>query len=170
MLKDLFEISYGNKFDNNKMEHDNPSVNFVSRTEKNNGVSAIVDKIQDIEPFDAGNMTIALGGSIGKCFVQVEPFYTGQNMAVLYTKELSTETKIFLSNIIMTEAHIRFCAFGRELNRHIKTDFSIRLPIQRNVDGSPKKDISCKYNSNGYIPDWDFMETYIKSLLYGDRI
>ena len=152
------------------MDYDNPSVNFVSRTEKNNGVSDIVDRIKGVEPFDAGNMTIALGGSIGKCFIQTEPFYTGQNMAVLYTKDLSTETKLFLSNIIMKESEIRFCAFGRELNRHIKTDFSVRLPIKRSLDGTPIIDETCKYHSKGFIPNWSFMEDYIKLLPFGDRI
>ena len=44
-------------------------------------------------------------------------------------------------------------AFVDELNRHIKTDFSFLLPVK--IDDKP---------------DWDYMEKYIKSLPYGDRI
>ena len=35
--------------DKNKMTRKNPSVNFVSRTALNNGISDYVDKIKDIE-------------------------------------------------------------------------------------------------------------------------
>lgn len=31
-------------------------------------------------------------------------------------------------------------------------------------------DKSKKYSDNGYVPDWKFMENYIKSLPYGDII
>lgn len=40
----------------------------------------------------------------------------------------------------------------------------ISLPIQNNVDGVPIIDTTCKYSDEGYIPDWQFMEDYIKSL------
>ena len=36
--------------------------------------------------------------------------------------------------------------------------------------GSPLLDETHKYSDEGYIPDWDYMEKYIKSLPYGDRI
>lgn len=46
----------------------------------------------------------------------------------------------------------------------------IRLPIVYGADGTPyiKKELG--YSLDGYVPDWDFMENYIKSLPYGDRI
>ena len=163
ILAKIVDISYGNKFDNNKMTCENPSVNFVSRTAENNGVSDFVDYIQGVTPYPAGCMTIALGGSIGTCCIQTAPFYTGQNVAVLHTTHLSNETKLFLSLIIMKETSIRYCAFGRELNKHINTDFTVRLPVVHD-NNTPIIDCTYKYSANGYIPDWQFMEKYIKSL------
>ena len=44
------------------------------------------------------------------------------------------------------------------------------LPIQRDDNGSPVIDSGKKYSDKGYIPDWQFMEDYIKLLPYSDRL
>lgn len=59
VLADIAKLDNGNKMDKNKMTRKNPSVNFVSRTALNNGISDYVDKIKDIEPFPAGCITLA---------------------------------------------------------------------------------------------------------------
>jgi len=148
LLSDLFEISYGNKFDYNKMiESNNMDIAFVSRTASNNGVSGWVEPVDDKKPFPPLCITIALGGSLGSAFVQPKKFYTGQNVAVLMDKKLepkfSKEEKLFISMLIKKECDLRFVAFGRELNKHIKTDFTIRLP-QKNekVDRDELKKLS----------------------------
>lgn len=68
LLKDLFIIKYGVNLDLNKCEEvydeNEYGVNFVSRTSINNGVSARVKRIKDIEPQEAGLITIAGGGSV----------------------------------------------------------------------------------------------------------
>ena len=38
LLKDLYNIKLGNKFDKDKMSTENPTVNFVSRISYNNGI------------------------------------------------------------------------------------------------------------------------------------
>jgi len=148
LLNDIVNIDYGNKFDYQKMTFENPCVNFVSRTALNNGVAGKVDEIVTCKPYPAGCLTIALGGSIGSTFYQNKPFYTGQNVAVISFKEkISREAKLFLCQIIKFEVKNKFRAFGRELNKHIKTDFSVDLP----------------YTALN-VPDWQFMEEYIKNL------
>lgn len=150
LLNDITDITYGNKFDLQNMTFNAPSVNFISRTALNNGVSAKVDRVYGIEPYPEGCLTIALGGSIGATFYQDTPFYTAQNIAVVQFKEdISYLSKLYLCQIIKFEVKNKFRAFGRELNRHIKTDFSVQLPINDN---------DC--------PDWQFMENFIKTLKY----
>ena len=46
----------------------------------------------------------------------------------------------------------------------------LKLPIERDSDGNPVLDKTKKYNKEGYIPDWKFMEDYINSLPYSDKI
>lgn len=165
LLTKICDVDYGNKFDNDKMTYYNPSINFVSRTGDNNGVKDVVDRIEGVKPYKAGCISVALGGSIGACYLQTSPFYTGQNVAVLtFDDNISENTKLFFTQVFMFEVQKKFVAFGRELNKHIKTDFSVFLPIQYNPDGSPLIDNTFKYSDKGYVPDWQFMEDYIKSL------
>ena len=154
-LKDIFEINYGNKLDLcNLFEISSKCPNavaFVSRTAQNNGVSAYVERL-NIKPFPKGSLTVALGGSLGETFLQISEFYTGQNVAVLLSKKgisdnLSNNQKLFIAMLIKYETSLRFIAFGRELNKHIKTDFSIRLPV-----------------ASKNIPDWNWIENYMKKL------
>lgn len=165
-LKDLFEIKMGNKFDKNKMSMDNPTVNFVTRIGYNNGVDEKVDLVDGVEPYQAGLMTVSLGGSLGESFVQYEPFYTAQNVAVLSPrkKDMSRACMMFVSALIKYESKVKYYAFGRELNSHINRDFSLMLPVKRNVKGMAIIDKKREYSSLGLIPDWDYMDSYIHSL------
>lgn len=149
-LYDLFHIDSGTKMDRIAMKYDNPTINFVGRSGINNGVTALVDKVAGYEPYKAGNLTLALGGAyLGSCFVQKSDFYTSQNVIVLIPKEnMSFETKEFICSVIFKEGNMHYKAFIDELNRHIKTDFSIKLPITD--DGKP---------------DYKYMENYMISLI-----
>ena len=147
-LNKVFEISFGNKFDRNKMS-ENPSsdIAFVTRTADNNGIACFVDAVPNVAPFPAGLLTIALGGSIGSTFVQSRPFYTCQNVAVLIPRfeQMNIYHKIFASIIIQKETDQHFVAFGREINKYIKRSFFIDLPF------------------SGKSIDWDYMELFIKN-------
>ena len=143
----LFSIDAGNKFDKSKMTVVNPEINFVSRSNNNNGISCVVDRIDGVEPYKAGSMTIALGGEyLGSCFIQENDFYTSQNVNVLIPRwDMPDYVKRYISFVIFKESRTYYKAFEDELNRHMTTDFSVLLPID-----------------DAGIPDWAYMEEYIK--------
>jgi hypothetical protein len=89
-LNDIFAVGYGNKFDLNKMTpapRKEGGINFVGRSSENHGVSATVQRVPGVSPFPAGMITVALGGTkLLSAFVQEQPFYTAQNVAVLEPK------------------------------------------------------------------------------------
>lgn len=146
----IFDIDMGTKMDKSKMREKNPTVNFVGRANANNGITTKVDEIEGIKPYKAGYMTLSLGGEyLGSCFIQPEPFYTSQNVVVLIPKfDMSDYIKRFLGTVIFKESRLHYKAFVNELNRHIKTDFEIYLPV----------------DSNGN-PDWNYMEDYMKRVM-----
>lgn len=145
---DLFDIDMGTKLDRAKMTKSNPKINFVGRGSVHNGVVDIVDEISGIEPYQAGYITISLGGSIGASFVQDKPFYTSQNVCVLKPKHnMSYYSKEFIVTMIKNEGQRRYKAFSDELNRHIRTDFTILLPATPSGD-----------------PDWHYMEMYMRGV------
>lgn len=127
-LDELFHVTYGNKFDLNKMAllpRAEGGVSFVGRSSENHGVSATVKPMEGVQPFKAGLITVALGGTkLLSSFVQEHPFYTAQNVAVLAPKvPLSFSQKLF-SCLAIRHNRFRYSAFGREANRTIK-----KLPI-----------------------------------------
>jgi len=113
-----------------QMTPNEDGIPFVTRTATNNGVGGIVEPIEGVNPYPAGSLSIALGGSIGSTFLQTKEFYTSQNVAVLQPKsQLDSGILLFLARLIEKECNQRFVAFGRELNKHIKRDFTINLPL-----------------------------------------
>jgi hypothetical protein len=124
-LNSLFHVGYGHKLDLNKMDlspKQEGGINFVGRSSRNHGVSATIAKLEGIEPYPAGSITVALGGTkLLASFVQIEPFYTAQNVAVLQPKvQLSGAEKLFLC-LCIRHNRFRYSAFGREANRTIRT-------------------------------------------------
>lgn len=130
-IKDLFDIRYGNKFDLYKLEEKNGYIDFVARGEKNNGVSARVVNYFGIKPFEAGLITVALGGSALSSFVQQNIFYTAQNVKVLLPKrEMSLVEKLYYCMIIKANRY-RYSAMGREANKTFK---NILIPAEMPAD------------------------------------
>ena len=170
-LHRIFHAEMGNGIDAIATTNDNPKYNYVSRDSNGNGVVGFVDEIEGETPFPAGAMSLALGGSyLGSCFIQKKPFYTAQNVAVLQEKiPLSDHVKLFIATVIRNECKIKYQAFGRELNAHYKKDFTIKLPVKHDEKGIVIDD-KHKFSDEGYIPDWEWIENYMKSLPYSDRI
>ena len=61
-------------------------------------------------------------------------------------------------------------SYGRAVYSNVAGNMIIKLPIKHNSDGSVFIDETHKYSDEGYVPDWEFMENYIKTLPYGDRL
>lgn len=123
-LNDIFEVTYGNKMDFNKLRRQplgRGGVNFVGRSSQNHGVSGAVAPLDAIRPYDAGLITVALGGSkLLSAFVQTGPFYTAQNVAVLRPREPMTfEQKLYMC-LVIRHNRFRYSAFGREANRTLR--------------------------------------------------
>lgn len=153
-LYDIFDISMGNKMDKGKMT--DGDVPFVGRTANNNGINANVGRVVNheryctVEPYPGGCLTLALGGSIGSCFYQSEPFYTSQNVAVLIPKNEQSELSLLFVSSVITYCVLdgKYGAFVEELNKHVRTDFIIKLPATPSGE-----------------PDWAYMEQYMRDVM-----
>ncbi|WP_201273696.1 hypothetical protein [Sinorhizobium meliloti] len=115
----LFEVFYGVNLELNKLTIDPNGLNFVSRTANNNGVSAKVQRIEGLEPIEAGVLTVAGGGSVLETFLQPEPFYSGRDLYCLRPKvDLTVEQKLYYCMCIRANKY-RF-NYGRQANRTLK--------------------------------------------------
>lgn len=155
-IEDIFYIKYGINLELNSCEEttsdDIDAVNFVSRSRENNGVTAYIKRIPNIPPQKSGLITVACGGSsVLSTFVQNEPFYSGRDLYLLIPKiEMSIYTKLYLCTVIMANKYKY--SYGRQAN---KTLGQIKLMLPTTSDG---------------CIDYNYMENYIKSLPYSDRI
>jgi hypothetical protein len=136
-LSDVFEVTYGNKFDLNKMDISGKNtVAFVGRTAKNNGVTALVANVPRVDPYEGGLITVSLGGAILESFLQPFPFYTAQNVAILRPKKAMSDAEKIYYCLAIKANRFRYGAFGREANRTLK-----KLLVPVNV---PKKFLELK--------------------------
>ena len=130
---------------------DNNAVNFVARTESNNGVSARVKPVEGKEPQPAGLITCAGGGSVLSTFLQEEPFYSGRDLYLLIPLQpMSKLAKLFCITVIKANRY-RY-SYGRQAN--VTLPF-LELMLPATQEGKP---------------DFQFMEKYMKALPDGDRI
>ena len=139
-VKDIFDLLQGNSFELINMDIDKgATVNFVARSSENNGVTARVSPIDDVEPFPEGGITVALSGSVLSSFVQDKPFYTGFHVMVLLPKtNMRLEEKLFYCHCIKMNAY-RY-GYGRQANKTLKDITLPPLPAwlkEYTIDYSP---------------------------------
>jgi len=142
-VKDIFALHQGNSLELMHLETSETSnINFVSRSAQNNGIVARVDLVDNIKPFPAGYVTVALGGSVLSSFVQLKPFYTAFHiMALEPKKEMTLQEKLFYCMCIKANAY-RY-GYGRQANKSLR---DIELPdrIPKWVYNTSVKPISTK--------------------------
>lgn len=167
-IEDIFYVKYGVNLELNNCEEISDKqvggINFVSRTESNNGVSAKIQPLSDVMPQNEGLISVAGGGSVLSTFLQTEPFYSGRDLYTLEAKEhISFEAKMFVITII--KANKYKYSYGRQANKTLPS-IELMLPVLKNRDGSFFIDSKHKFSESGYVPDWRFMERFVKSLHY----
>lgn len=163
-LLKLFDIKYGNSFELINLEqcnkNDPDAINFVSRTEKNNGISAFVKKVDDIEPNTVNTITVAVSGSVLATFLQSQPYYTGFHILILSAKnEISSIELLFYAMCIRANKYKY--NYGRQANKTLK---DILVPEQmpkeyksidlKKINSLKRESIFDKNNFDLNMDDW----------------
>lgn len=132
-ITDLFDIKTGTNLDLNKLKIDEKGIPFVSRTKENNGISARVKKNPNIKTLPSGSITIPTVGSILECFIQLEEYYSSQNIFYAVSKqEISLNSKFYIITLI--RANQFKYNYGRPADKTLK-NITIPLPVKDdNVD------------------------------------
>lgn len=147
---------------------DGNDINYIGAKKNDNGVMRKVAREESLVSKGNGIMFICDGeGSVGYTNYMDEDFIGSTTTSIGYDEALNPYVALFLVSILDKEK-FKY-SYGRKYRAHIN-EVMIRLPIQKNMEGLPIIDNSKKYSKEGYLPDWTFMENYIKALPYGDRI
>jgi hypothetical protein len=118
-VSELFDVRYGVNLELNALEQAAEGINFVSRTAKNNGVSARVSSVKGVDPIPAGTISVAGGGSVMESFLQTEPYYSGRDLYYLTAKVPMTEQQKLYYCTCLRANKYRY-NYGRQANRTLK--------------------------------------------------
>lgn len=165
LLGGLFEIKKGKRL--TSADQEEGENNYVGAIDSNNGIANHIGQ----QPIHSGNtISLSYNGSVGEAFYQAEPYWATDDVNALYSKYEGFNKLIglFIATVIRQEKY-KF-SYGRKWTLDNMKTSEIKLPIQRDDEGEPIIDAEKKYSEKGYIPDWKFMEDYINSLPYSDRI
>lgn len=163
-VSDYFDVQYGVNLELNKLEIDQNGIPFVSRTSKNNGVSAYVKKLPGVPPIPGGVITVAAGGSVMESFLQPREFYSGRDVYYLTPKiPMSNVEKLFYC-VCLRKNKFRF-SYGRQANRTLG---DLLIP---SIEEIPAWVRNFDFNSfaQDLLPNLD-MEYEPKTMLEGDDI
>ena len=161
----LFDIKKGKRLTSADQEKGNN--NYVGAIDSNNGIA---NHIGQAPIHEANTISLSYNGSVGEAFYQSEPYWATDDVNALYSRYsgFNKQIGLFMATVIRQEKY-RF-SYGRKWTLENMNSTDIKLPIQRDSNGNPIIDDKRTYSNNGYIPDWQFMEDYINSLPYSDRI
>lgn len=125
-VSEVFEITYGNSLELRNLDHDPNGINYVSRSARNNGVTAKVASVTGINPSAAGSITVAGSGSVMEAFLQPEPFYSGFHLFCLNALAPLTDVQKLYYCACLRANKYRY-SYGRQANRTLK-DILIPAP------------------------------------------
>ncbi len=149
-ISDIFDVKYGNSLELINLlqckSTDYNSIPFVSRTEKNNGISSFVEQELDVEPNQGHTLSVAVGGSVLSTFYQPLEYYSGRDMYILSSKkQLSVIEMLYYAKVISLNKY-RY-NYGRQANRTLKD-----ILIPKDISNKIKNKLSFFYkNTLNYI-------------------
>lgn len=150
VLNDLFEIKKGKRLTSeDQTEGMTP---YIGAIDSKNGVA---NKIGQEAIHDGNTISLSYNGSVGEAFYQPVPFWATDDVNVLYFRPengvaFNKYIALFICTVLRQEKY-RY-SYGRKWVLENMKSTLIKLPTKEDR------------------PDWTFMENYIKSLPYGDRI
>ena len=159
VINDVFELKKGKRL--TKKEQSSGNIPFIGSTDSNNGVTAYIGQ-QPIFPKNA--ITISYNGSVGQVFYQEEPFWASDDINVLYLRKHELNEKLFgyLGTALKKSGQYFTYSFKWNIERMKQT--VIPLPIQTDISGNPVIDPDKTYHQDGFVPDWKYMENYIRAI------
>jgi len=141
---EIFEIYTSS--DKNYLKSESGNIPYISSTQFSNGVSAFVKS--EITQ-NKNTITVARNGSVGSAFYHSYHYCASPDDVRIFKPkfEMNKYIALFLCTLIEKEKY-RF-TYGRKFGTKRMQETKIKLPVTPNS-----------------LPDWQFMENYIKSLSY----
>jgi hypothetical protein len=147
-LDSLFKFVKGKRLTKGDMNEG--TTRYIGAISENNGVRQTIDAPPLYPP---NCITVNYNGSVGEAFYQPQPFWASDDVNVLYAKGWKLNKPIALFIITLIKANRYRFNYGRKWTLDKMKASVIKLPKLPNG-----------------TPDWPYMEGYIRSLPYSDKI
>lgn len=153
-VENLFDSIYKvASYDDSELERvdvwSEKAIPYVTRTDLDNSVKSLVLST-GLTNIEAGN-AIVIGDTTSTISYQPGPFVAGEHIIAARADWMNKYTGLFITCLLRQERY-RY-SYGRAYKLDSIRNTELRLPV----------------TSEGK-PDWQWMENYIKSLPYGDRL
>lgn len=153
-VEELFDSIYKvASYDDSELERvdvwSEKAIPYVTRTDLDNSVKSLVLSA-GLANIEAGN-AIVIGDTTSTISYQPGPFVAGEHIIAARADWMNKYTGLFITCLLRQERY-RY-SYGRAYKLDSIRNTEIRLPV----------------TSDG-VPDWQWMESYIESLSYGDRL
>lgn len=161
---DLFDVKNSKNILKSEVDFSKKKHPYVTAQEGNNSVMGYVS--YDESFLDKGNCIFIGGKTLVISYQESDFFSNDSHNLLLYlkgTKETSEEECQYLISSLYKSLKPRYNWNGSISKKKIQTDV-ISLPIQTDTDHNPIIDPENTYHPEGYIPDWSFMEKYIRAV------
>ncbi|MBO7190775.1 MAG: restriction endonuclease subunit S [Elusimicrobiaceae bacterium] len=158
-LNKLFIIKKGKRLTSEDQE--DGVYNYIGAIDSNNGIANHIAQ----QPIHEGNtISLSYNGSVGEAFYQKDPYWATDDVNALYSRYdgFNEPIGLFIATVIRAEKY-KF-SYGRKWTLENMQKSIIKLPVRRSSDGKPFIDKMHMYSDEGYVPDWQFMEQYVRSL------
>jgi len=170
-IKELFNLEPTKGDDTHFLIAGN-DISYIAAKHDYNGLSMMCSKEGMIDYISKGNCIIFVNigaGSAGYTnYIKNDFIGMSGKTTCGYIDCMTPAIGLFISTILSQERPKY--SFGRSWTGDRLKNTVFRLPIKRDENGKPLIDPKKKYSKKGYIPDWEFMENYIKNLPHGDRL
>lgn len=155
----LFEIKKGKRL--TAADQEEGYNNYIGAIDSNNGVANHIGQ----SPIHKGNtISLSYNGSVGEAFYQKDSYWATDDVNALYSnyEGFNEYIGLFICAVIRQEQY-KF-SYGRKWTLDNMRTSIVKLPVQKRNDGTSYNDPTNKYSDKGLVPDWSFMELYIRSL------
>lgn len=140
--------------------YDEGQVPLIKATKENNGIS----EMTNLKPMFVENCLTV--GKVGMdVFYQDREFCCSHDVTVLMpkSKNFNKYCAMFIIALMGLEKY-RWC-YGRQIQKEACKTINLKIPVLLDESMKPILD-----KNQNYIPDYDYMERYIKSLPYSSGI
>ena len=118
-VEDYFKVYYGVNLELVHLKEDPNGINFVSRTSQNNGISAKVKILPNLNPNPKNTLSVSCGGSVMETFLQEKEYYSGRDIYILEPKIKLTKKQLLYYCLCLKNNKYRF-NYGRQANKTLK--------------------------------------------------